>query len=221
MRQGSLCLLGYGFTAFEIARQMAAKGWSILASTRSEDTAAAIQAAGYEAVLADPQTPDGQARLRAAFQRSEAILGCAPPTETGDPFLPILKAMDLDGVWLGYLSTTGVYGDRQGGWAFEWQAPTPGQARSVRRAAAEAHWLARKARVFRLAGIYGPGRSAFDRLERSPTIMDKPGHVFGRIHVSDIAQAVWLSLNNPQATGVFNLADDWPDTQARVMVGAA
>ena len=159
--------------------------------------------------------------MRTAVSACDAVLACAPPGEAGDPFLPALPAETLSGKWLGYLSTTGVYGDRQGGWAFEYEPVSPGQDRSIRRAQAEAQWLEHGARLFRLAGIYGPGRSAFDRLEADKVVFDVPGHVFSRIHADDIAQAIALSLEQPEAKGAFNLADDWPDTQPNVMTGAA
>lgn len=217
----SICLLGFGFTAKAVARRLSAEGWRIYATTRSDEQAEQIRALGYQSVIADPAKPDDHKALNAAVRTCDAVLVCAPPGDAGDPFLPALPADTLSGKWLGYLSTTGVYGDRQGGWAFEYEAVSPGQDRSIRRAAAEADWLKYGARLFRLAGIYGPGRSAFDRLEAGKTVFDKPGHVFSRIHADDIAQAIALSLERPEAKGAFNLADDWPDTQANVMRGAA
>ena len=221
MSARSITLFGFGFTARAIARRLSEEGWRVRATTRSSDQAEAIAALGYEPVLADPSSPADHAALQQAATASDALVFSAPPGEAGDPFLPAVSALDLSGKWLGYLSTTGVYGDRQGGWAFEYEAPTPGQDRSIRRAQAEAQWLERGARLFRLAGIYGPGRSAFDRLEADKTVFDKPGHVFSRVHVDDIAQAVSLALARPEIGGAFNLADDWPDTQPHVMTGAA
>ncbi|WP_440958476.1 NAD(P)-binding domain-containing protein [Oceanicaulis sp. LC35] len=221
MSARSITLYGFGFTARAIARRMHEDGWRVVATTRSSEQAHAIAASGYEPVLADPADASGCQALQDAARASDALVLCAPPGEGGDPFQPALASVDLGGKWLGYLSTTGVYGDRQGGWAFEYDAPTPGQDRSIRRAHAEAHWLDRGARLFRLAGIYGPGRSAFDRLEAEKTVFDKPGHVFCRVHVDDIAQAVSRAIARPDASGAFNLADDWPDTQPNVMTGAA
>jgi nucleoside-diphosphate-sugar epimerase len=217
----SICLLGFGFTAKAVARRLSAEGWRISATTRSAKQAEQIRAQGYQPVRADPAKPDDHDALCAAVGACDAVLACAPPGEAGDPFLPALPAETLRGKWLGYLSTTGVYGDRQGGWAFEYEPVSPGQDRSIRRAQAEAQWLEHGARLFRLAGIYGPGRSAFDRLEADKVVFDVPGHVFSRIHADDIAQAIALSLEKPEAKGAFNLADDWPDTQPNVMTGAA
>jgi HAD superfamily hydrolase (TIGR01450 family) len=125
--------------------------------------------------------------------------------------------------WLGYLSTTGVYGDAGGGWVDEDTPPNPGLARARRRRAAEQGWaaLGRPLAIFRLAGIYGPGRSPFAELRagRARSIV-RPGQVFGRIHRDDIAQAVLAALGQ-NATGVFNLADDEPATPAAVLGEAA
>jgi nucleoside-diphosphate-sugar epimerase len=157
-------------------------------------------------------------------RRSAPVTRCSPAPRRARRVTrscPLFRLKTLNGKWLGYLSTTGVYGDRQGGWAFEYEPVSPGQQRSIRRAAAEADWLKHGARLFRLAGIYGPGRSAFDRLEADKVVFDVPGHVFSRVHADDIAQAIALSLEQPEAKGAFNLADDWPDTQPHVMTGAA
>ncbi len=183
MSARSITLFGFGFTARAIARRMSQEGWGVRATTRSTGQAEAIAALGYEAVIADPSAASDHAALQEAARASDALVFCAPPGEAGDPFLPALEALELGDKWLGYLSTTGVYGDRQGGWAFEYEATTPGQDRSIRRAEAEAQWLEHGARLFRLAGIYGPGRSAFDRLEADKTVFEKPGHVFSRFHV--------------------------------------
>lgn len=218
----SILFAGFGYIAEATAARLRAAGWTVLASTRSEATAARIAEDGYEPVRADPADPAGAAALRGAGERVDAIVFSAAPGEAGDPFLPVFNDMDLSRVWLGYLSTTGVYGDRGGGWAFEREALTPGQPRSVRRAEAESEWRARGARVFRLSGIYGPGRSALDKIRAGDTqVFDKPGQVFSRIHVDDIASALALALDRPGADGAFNLADDHPSSHAEVMTGAA
>lgn len=218
----SILFAGFGYVAAATAARLNAAGWTVLASTRSEATAERIAADGYEAVHADPAEPSGADALCRAAERVDAIVFSAAPGEAGDPFLPAFAGADLSHIWLGYLSTTGVYGDRSGGWAFEREAVTPGQPRSVRRAEAEAEWARRGARVFRLSGIYGPGRSTLDKIRAGDTqVFDKPGQVFSRIHVEDIAAALALALDRPEAHGAFNLADDHPSSQAEVMTGAA
>jgi len=124
-----------------------------------------------------PVLTDDEARLTEAVEAASHIIVSAPPGEAGDPFLPALDVKTLQERWVGYLSTTGVYGDRRGGWAFEWDAVHPTQARSVRRVQAETGWQAAGARIFRLSGIYGPGSSALDALcEGRARRIIKPGH---------------------------------------------
>ncbi len=154
------------------------------------------------------------------------ILVSAPPTEGGDPFLEMIgNGVDLpDLEWLGYLSTTGVYGDAGGGVVDETTPPNPADVRSRRRQAAEQGWqaLSDTTRIFRLAGIYGPGRSALDRVrDGSARRIVKPGQVFSRIHVDDIATALMASMACPAIEGPFNLADSEPSAQADVVAFAA
>ncbi|MES2989252.1 MAG: NAD(P)-dependent oxidoreductase [Pseudomonadota bacterium] len=142
------------------------------------------------------------------------ILSSVPPGDT-DPVLsayaPMLAA---SGAWLGYLSSTGVYGDTQGAWVDE-SAPT-GTGRRSARAEADAVWLALGARVFRLPGIYGPGRSALDRVPAFR--VHAPGQVFSRIHVDDIVSGVIAGFDAPP--GAYNLADDESAPQAEIIAYA-
>lgn len=216
-----LLTIGFGYSAKATARLVTAAGWRVTGTTRNGQTAADLAAGGYGAVIADPATAEGAARLRAVAAEADAILISVPPGEHGDPVYAVLKDDDLSAKRLIYLSTTGVYGDRQGGWAFEWEPATPGQPRSIRRAKAEADWLAKGALCFRLGGIYGPGKSAFERLRAGAPVIDKPGQVFSRIHVDDIAGGVLKALERPQATGPINLVDDAPSSQAALMRAAA
>lgn len=208
--------LGFGYVARATARQLAGHA-TMSATTRDPARFAALRAAGVE-----PLSPDDEARLTEAVEAASHIIVSAPPGEAGDPFLPLIDPALLKTRWVGYLSTTGVYGDRRGGWAFEWDSPAPAEPRSIRRVEAEAGWQAAGARIFRLAGIYGPGQSAFDKLRegRARRII-KPGQVFSRIHADDIASALLLAMARPEASGVFNLADDRPCSQADVVEAAA
>ncbi len=212
-----ILIFGFGYSARATARAVTEAGWSVSATTRSPETARDIEAAGYQAVIADPASADGASRLQAAATGADAILSTVPPIEAGDPMVPALDGVDLSAKRLIYLSTTGVYGDRQGGWAFEWDPVSPGQPRSVRRAEAEAQWLAQGALALRLGGIYGPGQSALERLKDGKRVIDKPDQVFSRIHVDDIAGAVVKALEHPRVTGPINLVDDWPSTQLELM----
>ena len=167
----------------------------------------------------------------AAFARVTHILVSVPPDEAGDPVLGrhsnnIAAIPGL--VWLGYLSTTGVYGNRDGGWVDEDSALRPTGARGRRRAAAEAAWLAlwrdygAPVHVFRLAGIYGRGRSPFDALRAGTARrIDKPGHMFSRIHVDDLARVLLASMAQPRPGAIYNVCDDEPAASADVIAHAA
>lgn len=159
------------------------------------------------------------------------VLATAPPDAAGDPVLAVyLQALACAPAlrWAGYVSTTGVYGDRAGGWVDEAAHVAPGTARAARRVAAEQQWAGLSGRIavdlFRAAGIYGPGRSAFDDLRagRARRIL-KPGHAFGRIHRDDIAGAVLAAMRQdvPPGVRVLHLADDLPSESAAVIEEAA
>jgi nucleoside-diphosphate-sugar epimerase len=191
-----LFIFGLGYSAKRIRTATEALGWRVTAT-------------GSDAELdfAD------QVRVRAALEAASHILSSVPPDATGDPVLARYgDALDLG--WIGYLSSTGVYGDTGGAWVDE--GSPAGLGRRTARAEADAAWLARGARVFRLPGIYGPGRSALDRVAggRAHRI-DLPGQVFSRIHVDDIASGVVAGLDAPP--GAYNLADDLPASQNAVI----
>ncbi len=216
-----LALIGFGYVAKATARALAGRA-DIRASTRSQERFAEISAAGAEPVLADPQTGEGAAALDSLIGWASHVIVSVPPGERGDPILATLRPAALKGQWIGYLSTTGVYGDRQGGWAFEWDTPVPRQHRSVLRWEAEESWQAHGATIFRLSGIYGPGRSPLTRVQDgTATRIIKPGHVFSRIHTDDIAAALLLAMERDVRGEVFNLADDRPEEQSVVIEAAA
>lgn len=149
------------------------------------------------------------AAIKAAVPQAHLLIS-APPSEEGCPAVPILRDVAREFARVTYLSTTGVYGDLGGGWAFEWSDTNPQSDRAERRVVAEQAWLALRpdARLVRLPGIYGPGRSAFDRLRkgRARRII-KPGQVFSRVHVADIASGL-KALAQGNSEGVFHLCDD-------------
>jgi nucleoside-diphosphate-sugar epimerase len=173
----------------------------------------------------------GFADAGAAVAEATHLLSTVPPDVAGDPVLlrygdAIAAAADLR--WIGYLSSTGVYGDRAGAWVNETTEPAPQSDRSGRRLAAEQTWRALADRhavdLFRLAGIYGPGRSPFDSLRAgNARRVIRPGHAFGRIHRDDIVRAVLAAMRQPRPTGarVLNLADDEPVESAAVIEEAA
>jgi len=225
----SLFCFGLGYTALALARRLQAEGWRIAGTCREAGRQEELARLGIAARLFDRDRPLADARsLLAGFTH---LLSSVPPDEAGDPVLD-LHGPDITSrselAWIGYLSTTGVYGDRQGGWVDEESALRPTGERGRRRVAAEAGWRALgqraglPAHVFRLAGIYGPGRSAFDALRagRAQRI-EKPGHVFSRIHVADIVQVLHASMARPRAGAIYNLCDDDPAAPADVIAHAA
>lgn len=220
-------MFGLGYVGAAFADALRARGWEIAASARSAEQARALAANGVTAV--DPADRDAMAR---ALTGVKAILITAPPGPDGCPALesivPALAQAQAFPGWIGYLSTTGVYGDFDGRWVFE---TSPLKAQSVegaRRVGAERDWqevgrgMGLTVTVFRLPGIYGPGRSALDRLRAGEgRRIVKPGQVFSRIHVDDIVTGLLASLDKPRAGGVYNLVDDEPAPPQDVMEHAA
>lgn len=217
-----LFAFGLGFSALALGRRLQAEGWSVAGTCRSAEKQAALAAEGFEVFPFGPDRP--LADPAGALAGTTHLLISAPPDGDGDPVLRAhgadLKALatgPAPPVWCGYLSTTGVYGDHAGGWVDETTPLTPNTERGARRLAAETAWLALgedtglPVHLFRLSGIYGPGRSALDsvRAGRAQRI-DKPGQVFNRIHVADIAAALRASIDRPNPGAAYNLADDDP-----------
>jgi nucleoside-diphosphate-sugar epimerase len=219
-----LFCFGLGYTAQALARRLAAEGWTVGGTCRTADKASG---AGFPVEVFDRDHP----LLREALDGVTHLLVSAPPDAAGDPVLAvhgedIAEVKDLS--WLGYLSTTGVYGDRDGGWVDETAELSPSGERGRRRVAAEAGWLALwqsrgvPVHIFRLAAIYGPGRSPFDALrEGTAKRIDKPGQVFSRIHVEDLACVLAASISRPRPGAVFNVCDDDPAAPEAVVAHAA
>ncbi len=194
---------GLGYSAERLALRLAAEGWEIAGTTRDGEKAKRFAARGWN---------------RFASGEATHLLFSAPPGAAGDPFLPDFEAPP-GLVWAGYLSTTGVYGDRGGGWVDEESPLLPTGERGRRRVAAEAAWAKRglPLHVFRIAGIYGPGRNALAaaRAGRARRIV-KGAQVFSRIHVEDIAAVLAASVARPNPGRAYNLADDRPAPPAEV-----
>jgi nucleoside-diphosphate-sugar epimerase len=193
-------IFGLGYSAKRIKRSLECIGWIVEATGRDGNVSF-----------------DDEAAVNAALRRSSHVLSSVPPAGDEDPVLIRYRA-SLDQAWLGYLSSTGVYGDTGGAWVDE-SAPL-GRGRRTARAACDSQWLACGARVLRLPGIYGPGRSALERVrDGTAHRIDLPGQVFSRIHVDDIAAGVVAALDAPP--GVYNLADDLPASQNAVIEEAS
>jgi nucleoside-diphosphate-sugar epimerase len=216
-----LFVFGLGYSALALARILRAEGWEVGGTCRSAESAAALTAEGLAPVRFDGTAPLDPAALDGVTH----VLASIPP-EPDDPALR-RHAADLAGLrglaWIGYLSTTSVYGVTDGGAVDEESPCHPTSARGQRRVAAEEAWraLPLPAHVFRLSGIYGPGRSIFDTIRsgRAQRIV-KPGQAFNRIHVGDIAGTLRASIAKPAPGRVYNLADDLPAPSADLVTYA-
>jgi len=220
-----LFCFGLGYSARALAEALLAEGWRVAGTTRDPDKAEALRAAGIEAHLFDRGHP--LADPDAALAGTTHLLSSVPPDAEGDPVLdahgPALAARAGRASWAGYLSTTGVYGDRGGGRVDEESALHPTSARSRRRLAAEDHWRALgqesglPVHVFRLAGIYGPGRNPLESVRRGTARrIHKPGQAFSRIHVADIVTVLRASMARPAPDRIYNVCDDLPAAPAEV-----
>ncbi|MFN3261356.1 MAG: SDR family oxidoreductase [Pikeienuella sp.] len=214
----TLLCAGFGYSARALAALLIPEGWRVIGTHRAPEGAGAVSSAGAEPALWPP-APD---ILRSATH----LLVSAAPDEAGDPTLralgPHLSAPPLE--WVGYLSTTGVYGDRAGGWVDDRTEPAPTTKRGEMRVAAEAEWRATglPLMIFRLAGIYGPGRGPFEKVrDGTARRIIKPGQVFSRIHRDDIAAALRASIARPDPGAVYNLCDDDPAPPEDVIAHAA
>ncbi len=215
----TLLSIGHGYSAQALARLLIPQGWTVIGTTRSAARAEAFRAAGVEPLLLPgPLAP--------ALARASHVLTSVAPDAAGDPILRD-HAAELAAarpVWAGYLSTTAVYGDHQGGWVDEDTPLTPSTERGAARVRAEADWaaLGLPLHIFRLAGIYGPGRGPFEKVrDGSARRIIKPGQVFSRIHVEDIAQVVAASIAHPHPGRAYNLCDDDPAPPEDVIGHAA
>ena len=224
MRKTLFCF-GLGYSARVLARRMQALGWRVSGTARSEESAAALREDGFDAFVFTREGRD--LGVDDEIARASHLLSSIPPDESGDPVLdclgPAITANEsLE--WVGYLSTTGVYGSRDGGWVDEESDLRPTSERSRRRAAAERGWLLLHERwglpvhLFRLAGIYGPGRNTLRTVrEGRAKRIDLPGQVFSRIHVDDIAKVLESSIARPNSGAIYNVCDDAPAEPAKVV----
>jgi nucleoside-diphosphate-sugar epimerase len=223
MTQKTLLSFGHGYSAQALSRLLAEDGWRVIGTTRNPDNAAAIRASGAKPVIW-PGTA-----ITDALRQADAILMSAAPGDEGDPVLSAIRsAIEAAAphlTWAGYLSTTGVYGDHQGGWVDETTPLAPSTARGRARVRAEVDWQSVPGlplHVFRLAGIYGPGRGPFAKVRAGTARrIIKKGQVFSRIHVDDIAQVLKASLDHPNPGAVYNLCDDDPAPPEDVIAYAA
>ena len=217
---------GHGYSAQALGALLLPEDWQIIGTTRSKDKAKALQSTGVTPVLWPGQD------ISTYLAKVTHLLISTGPTEAGDPVLAVLRdqisARAPSFKWVGYLSTTGVYGDHQGAWVDENTPLTPSTRRGELRVTAEEAWqtLASETglplHIFRLAGIYGPGRGPFAKVRAgSARRIIKPGQVFSRIHVTDIAQVLAASIARPNPGAIYNVCDDDPAPPETVIARAA
>jgi len=221
-----LFCFGLGFSALALARTLQSEGWDVRGTVRSADKADALRKDGIHTVVFDGA--QAGAEVAAALDGVTHVMDSIPPRDESicpplDHFASVLsRSENLE--WAGYLSTTGVYGDHGGAWIDESTPLVPNLERSARRVAAEEAWLVMHERyglpihIFRLAGIYGPGRGVLEQVRegRARRIV-KPGQVFSRIHVDDIVQVLRASMDRPNPGAAYNLCDDEPEAPDKVV----
>ena len=217
---GTLLSIGHGYCAAALAERLVPEGWRIIGTSRSAGRLESLAAHGVEPVLW-PGTA-----LAPLLVQATHVLSSIAPEDDGDPILATESAALAAAPvrWVGYLSTTGVYGDHGGGWVDEDTPLTPSTRRGQVRVRAEREWqaLPLPLHIFRLAGIYGPGRGPFEKVrDGTARRIVKPGQVFSRIHVDDIAQALHASMNAPAPGAVYNICDDDPAPPEDVLSYAA
>lgn len=219
MTEKKLFCFGYGYTCDYLGYELEQRGgWKISGTTRDPERQRALKERGIGSYIFDYEHPLADPLF--FMEGATHLLISTPPDDEGDPaFLvhahDILQIPTLE--WIGYLSTTGVYGDRGGGDVDETSSIQPTSRRGTRRAKAEEQWLSLAeannlpVHIFRLAGIYGPGRSALDSVRAGVARrINKPGHAFGRIHVEDIVNTLLASFKNPSPGEIYNVIDDMP-----------
>jgi nucleoside-diphosphate-sugar epimerase len=218
--QKRLFCFGLGYSALGTAQKLAGLGWQIAGTSRDPAKCRSMTGLGIDAQVFAP----GQALTRPeVFLTADAVLTSIAPDGSGDPVLAAYSAeLRAHRAWLGYLSTTGVYGDAQGAWVDESAERRATSPRGRARILAEDEWMGLGAHIFRLAGIYGPSRSQIDSLRNGTAKrLVKPGQVFSRIHVEDIAAVVCASIARPAPGRAYNVADDEPAPPQDVVAYAA
>ncbi len=215
----TLLTLGHGYSASALAALLIPLGWRVIGTARSVGSAAKMNAAGVESIMYPSD-------LSEALAQASHVLITAAPNAGGDIFLqtcgPAIAAARPE--WVGYLSTTAVYGDHNGGWVTESTPTAPQSDRATARVLAENQWLSTglPVHIFRLAGIYGPGRGPFSKVrDGTARRIIKENQIFSRIHVADIAATLAASIAQPNPGAIYNVCDDNPAPPEDVLSFAA
>ncbi|MEE1656277.1 SDR family oxidoreductase [Microvirga sp. CF3062] len=225
----NLFIFGLGYTALQFVHHYRHRFTNVCGTVRSAEKAEVIRGSGIQAFQFDGPTFDSA--IVQHLERTDALLISAPPADGRDPVLEQFSRVIAEAPclrWVGYLSTVGVYGDAGGAWVDETTPPNPATARARHRIAAERQWLEMgegapfAVQIFRLAGIYGPSRSALTKVaDGTAKRIVKPGQVFNRIHSEDIAQVLMASIVQPARNAIYNVADDEPGPPQDVIAFAA
>lgn len=218
----TLLSLGHGFSARALGRRLVPQGWRVIGTTRKSEKVALLEVEGVEPLL-------WPCDLKLALRGVTHLLTSIAPNDAGDPVMRDHRAAILaaapDLQWVGYLSTTAVYGDHDGGWVDEGSPTDPATKRGQARVRAEREWLDipnLPVHVFRLAGIYGPGRGPFAKLRKGVAQrVIKKNQVFSRAHIEDIAQVLEASIAKPNPGRIYNVCDDDPARPQDVIEYAA
>jgi nucleoside-diphosphate-sugar epimerase len=219
----TLLSFGHGYSARALSRLLIPEGWRVVGTVRSEERRREIEAEGVEGVIW-PGTD-----VTPFLDEATHLLTSVAPDDGGDPVLRALEGEIAQRAgrfaWVGYLSTTGVYGDRGGDWVDEGSELRPATRRGRMRVEAEAAWRAIPCwplHIFRLAGIYGPGRGPFEKVRNGTARrIIKPNQMFSRIHVEDIAEVLRASIERPNPGAAYNVCDDDPAPPEDVIAHAA
>ena len=214
----SLLCIGYGFSAQALAFDLRQARWNIEGTTRCKNRVASMKKSGVKPIIWPGDN------LHEALTKATHLLISAAPNAQGDPFLNKIDISNYKFSWVGYLSTTGVYGNHDGAWVDETSSVMPTTKRGQWRVLAEEAWSRTNVplHIFRLAGIYGPGRGPFSKVkDGSARRIIKPGQIFSRIHVDDISQILAASIKQPRPGAIYNVCDDEPAPPQDVIAYAA
>lgn len=220
--KNTIFIFGLGYVGVHLARQLFAAGWQIIGTTRTPEKFAAEIEQGWTILPFSSDHPN--ADIPGHFHKASHIISTIGPVDGRDPVLAAYarEIASFKG-WTGYLSATSVYPDQPQGWVDETTAPDPATERGKARLLAEQYWQeTTDTEIFRIAGIYGPGRNPFAALRAGRArIVDCPGHLFNRIHQTDISKILHAAMRKPHSRRILNLADMKPASQKDVITFAA